>query len=152
MTEVDELLKQFEFPFTLHDYQKAGVFESGMRDCVLLRHKIGYGKSAIGLGAALFYSVYDDVEQILIVVPPVLINQWVEFVSQVKGIPSVLVFRGNPRERQAMNLLTPAVVIVSTNIFRSKESHKRFIEMGEHSKLAIIYDELSLKEMFYTTS
>ena len=156
--------KEFKFPFEFHKFQEKSVSDAVRKDCVLLRHSVGLGKSAIGLSVALWCSIEEDVEQIWIVAPPILADQWYEFVKEVQGIDSVVIYRGTPEERLAMPL-NESVIIMSTNIFRGRnpkprkkgEENKKVIKpdkdwpklkkIGENLKLAIIFDELSLKSL-----
>ena len=91
----------------------------------------------------LYYSIVEDVEQILISMPPSLIDQWEEFLGQIEGLTDVLVYRGSPEERKEMDLTSHPVVLVSDRIL--VRDFKRFTEMGMRHKLFIIGDELSLK-------
>lgn len=101
------------------------------------------GKSIMSIYLGLYYSIVEDVEQILISMPPSLIDQWEEFLGQIEGLTDVLVYRGSPEERKEMDLTSHPVVLVSDRIL--VRDFKRFTEMGMKHKLFIIGDELSLK-------
>jgi len=141
-----ELQKYFTFPFDPHDFQETALAEIMMRDCSLLKFKVGLGKSFCSILAALFYSFEEGIEQILILCPSILLDQWHEFLQTISGIPEVGLFRGTPGERLLMDL-EESVVLVSYNIFRGKKDHNRFVKMAQKRKLCIIADELSLKSL-----
>lgn len=101
------------------------------------------GKTLISTILALYTSVKMDTEQILVTMPPALIDQWEEFILSVKGIGDALIFRGSPEERKKMDLSKFPVVLVSDRIFI--RDFKRFERMGKQHKLFVIGDELSLK-------
>ena len=147
---LEELNKEFTFPFPPHDFQVKAAEELTQRNCSLLKLKVGLGKSFCSVLAALHLSLSEDVEQIIIICPPILIFQWAEFLQSIGGIPDVLVYQGSPAERAEMNL-DAAVVIVSYNIFRGSKKHtadhKRFQKLAKLRKLCIIADELSLKNL-----
>lgn len=138
-----QLDQEFQFPFKLHNYQLEAVKEALPHAGWLFREKVGEGKTAISLYLGLYRSVFDGVEQILILTPPTLIDQWVDFLGQVEGVPEVLVYRGSPAQRKLMQLDQFAVIIMSYNIFRL--DFPRVEKLGKKSNLFVIGDELSLK-------
>ena len=133
----------FTFPFQLHKYQLETIEEAVKKGSVLNRARVGEGKSVMSIYLGLYYSIVEDVEQILISMPPSLIDQWEEFLGQIEGLTDVLVYRGSPEERKEMDLTSHPVVLVSDRIL--VRDFKRFTEMGMRHKLFIIGDELSLK-------
>lgn len=141
-----ELQEYFTFPFDPHDFQGTALAEIVMRDCSLLKFKVGLGKTFTGLLAALYYSLEMGVEQILILCPPILLDQWYEFLQTVTGIPEVGLYRGSPSERTLMDLES-SIILASYNIFRGKKDHNKFVKMAKKRKLCIIADELSLKSL-----
>ena len=138
----------FGFPFKLHDYQLEGIADAVAWSLAsghgnLLRHKVGEGKTAIALATGLCLSVKSKVEQILALMPPVLIDQFAEFVESIKGVGPPLVYRGTPKERAVMSFEQTPVVIMSYNIFRS--DFERIRKWARGTNLFVIGDELSLK-------
>ncbi len=138
--------KHFTLPFEPHDYQVEAMNDIVTRDCSLLQFKVGLGKTAGSLMAALKFSLEDGIEQILILCPPILLDQWYEFLLTVEGIPDVMVYRGTPKVREEMKL-DASIILVSYNIFRGKKDWPRFVKLGKKSKLCVIADELSLKSL-----
>lgn len=136
---------KFTFPFKLHDYQNESVSEAIKENPVLLKHGVGLGKTAIATMTALMHE--DDIDQIVVVAPPVLLDQWYDFLLSIPEIPSIILYRGSPTERKAMDIEGAAVVIVSTNILRGKRDYARFLKMSKQLKWALIWDELSLKSL-----
>ena len=140
-------MKGYTLPFKLHNYQNESIGKAASINPVLLTHGVGLGKTVIATMIALFHAENNDVEQIVIIAPPVLLDQWHEFLTSIPEIPSVILYRGTPKERKAMKIEGAAVIIVSTNIFRGKADYGRFSRMSRISKWAIIWDELSLKSL-----
>lgn len=142
--------EHFTFPFKLHDFQEEAVEAIIRRKCTLLKFPVGLGKTACATNAALRLSLDEGVEQILIICPPVLIDQWGEWLLSIGGIPDVLLYRGTPTERAAMSL-DAAAIVVSYNIFRGTKKltvdHQRFQKLAKTRKLCVIADELSLKAL-----
>lgn len=144
---MEALNKEFKFPFPPHKFQVEALHEIVDRDCSLLKFKVGLGKTFCSTLAALMYSIKDDVEQILILCTPILLDQWYEFLMTIEGIPDVLLYRGTPTERKLMDINEASVVLVSYNIWRGDRDHQRFVKMAKQNKMCLIADELSLKDL-----
>ena len=143
--------EHYKFPFTLHNYQYESVVAAvnvGLN--TLNRAKVGEGKSVMSMYLALYASIEMDINQILITMPPSLLDQWEEFVLSIGGLDTtnVLIFRGTPAERKAMKIADYGVVLVSDRIF--VRDFDRFVSLGKTNKLFIIGDELSLKSSSQT--
>lgn len=133
----------YKFPFTPHNYQYQAILEALNKENALFGARVGLGKTFMSVYLALFCSIKYGVEQILIVMPPALIDQWEEFLLEIKGLEDILVYRGTPAERKEMNLKEHSVTLMSSVIFM--KDIKRIEEMGKAHKLFVIGDELSLK-------
>ena len=151
LTNPDVLVveEEYTFPFKLHQYQlntigDAAKFEKG----VLFPSKVGEGKSVMSLYLGLYHSIRSGVRQILILMPPSIIDQWSDFIDEIKGIDEHLVYRGSPAQRKAMDLTAYPIVLMSYNIFRT--DFNKVQRMGQKNKLFVIGDELSLKSMGQT--
>jgi hypothetical protein len=140
-----EFKKHFQLPFEPHDFQWEGVEEITARDASLLKYSVGLGKTACALVAALQYSLTDGVEKIIVLCPPILLDQWYEFILEVKGIPDVCLYRGTPAKRKAMTL-DESIILASYNIFRGADN-KKFENLGKEYLCCVIADELSLKDV-----
>lgn len=147
---VDPLLtikQHYTLPFEPHDYQEKALDEMLILECSLLRFKVGLGKTLAATLAALYWSIEEGVEQIVVLCPPILLDQWHAFLKQVKGIPDICLYRGTPKQKAEMDIENSSVILVSYNIFRDKRYYPRFKKMATKSKLCIIGDELSLKDL-----
>jgi len=149
-----EFEKDYTFPFKLHQYQRDLVKSiiSTLTDSSgkgvegqLLRMPTGTGKTAVATAAALELSYKDDVTSILVLCPPILIVQWVEWLESVIGKDLVCQYTGNPAKRKSLNLEDSPCVVMSFNIFRN--DWKRIEKWGKREKLCVVADELSLKSL-----
>lgn len=148
MSKVYDVLKEhFEFPFDPHDFQEEALEEMSHMDASLLKFKVGWGKTATATYTALYYSIAADVNQIVVICPPILLDQWRIYLQKIKGIPEVVVYRGSPGERKKLDIERSSIVLVSYNIFRGKLDFARFQKMAKGNKQCIIADELSLKNL-----
>lgn len=143
-----EIDKHFKFPFRLHEYQVDAVtralsVERERQIGILLPWRTGVGKTAASLAYALMQSLIGGVEQILALMPPILIDQFADFVKQIEGVGEPLIYRGTPVQRGKMMLGEYPVVIMSYNIFRSDFQIIR--RWAGTTKLCVLGDELSLK-------
>lgn len=145
MNDVKVIEKEFVLPYKPHDYQWDTVARASERQCVLMIDKVGLGKSIMSLMLGLYHACVNGVEQIMILVPPALIDQTAELYESVKGIDEVLIYRGTPAQRKKLALESAPVFIMSYNIFRS--DFNRIQRLGEKRKLFILADELSLKTL-----
>ena len=143
MTNIKVVEDEFVLPYKPHDYQYDTVERAAEHQCVLLTDKIGLGKSVMSLYLGLYHAVADDVEQIMILVPPALLDQTAELYNSVKGIDSILIYRGTPTERKKLDIENSPVFLMSYNIFRS--DFNRIQRIADRRKLFILADELSLK-------
>ena len=137
--------KDFVLPYKPHTYQYDTVTRASELQCVLLNDKVGLGKSVMSLMLGLFHAVQNDVQQIMILVPPALLDQTADLYRSVKGIDEILIYRGTPAERKKLDIENAAVFLMSYNIFRS--DFNRIQRIGSKRKLFILADELSLKSM-----
>ena len=140
------VLKEYTLPHVPHKYQEDMVEDAVNKYCCVLTAGVGYGKSLVSLTIALHHSIISDVEQILVIVPPVLIPQTEELFKSVPEIPDVCVYQGTPKERAAMDL-NDSVIIMSNAIFRRKKDFARVQKMARERKLCILVDEISIKSL-----
>lgn len=94
--------------------------------------EVGCGKTVISTTVALMRGN----TQVLILVPPVLINPWCNWLKKVSS--SVLKYRGTPSERKQMNLKDHKFIVMSYAIFRTDFNR---IEHELHGDLELIVDE-----------
>ena len=135
----------FDLPYKPHAYQYDTIERASGKTCSLLIDSCGYGKSIMSLYLGLYHTIANGVEQILVLIPPSSLDQTAEFISSVKGIDAVTVYRGTPAQRKKINIESSPVFLMSYNIFRS--DFNRVQRIGNKRKLFILADELSLKSM-----
>jgi len=140
----DRVSQVFQLPYVPYKYQDEIIDQAVVHKQSLLRLPVGTGKSIIALVLALFSSIEEDVEQILILCPPVLIPQWFRIIQQTSGVPSVVMYRGSPKQRKRM-MLNESVVIMSFQIF--KIDFDKIYNITKNRKVFVIADEVSLKSI-----
>lgn len=151
MSVYERVKAEFDFPFSPHVYQAEALEELEPMPASLLRFRVGYGKTVVSTIFALNTAISGGVEQILVLCPPILLDQWAEWLSEVGGIPSVDIYRGTPKQRKKMDIESASIILMSYNIFRGDRDFTRIEKMLKSSKFCIIADELSLKSLTSST-
>lgn len=101
-------------------------------DSSLNLYEVGGGKTVVSTVVALMRGNTHK----LVTVPPVLITPWVNWLTKVSD--NILKYKGDPRERKAMDLKAAQWLVMSHAIFRS--DFKR-IDAELHGDLEVIVDE-----------
>lgn len=86
---------------------------------------------------ALYHRI-DNPGHIMVVMPPILLTQWARFFRSIPEINRVLVYRGTPAERRAMNL-DADVILLSMDIF--KNDFERLYDFYLERNVTLIVDE-----------
>lgn len=96
---------------------------------------VGTGKTVVSTVASL---LRDGVQVTLVVVPPILIPQWVAWLEKVGGGP-VCRFQGPPKHRDNLPAESARWVVMSHAIYR--DSFPRWSRLGLSKTLELIVDE-----------
>ena len=94
----------------IEDINKLAVLGRALGDL-----PVGYGKTAIATCTALM--IHPPVT--LVLVPPILIEQWVKWLNGIPGIGSVVAYRGSPKERKRLRLRGARWVVSSYGMFKN---------------------------------
>jgi hypothetical protein len=76
---------------------------------------VGYGKTAILTCVALMLGARTNV----ILMPPVLVPQWVKWLNKLKGMGQVLAYSGGPAKRQALDIGAARWLVMSYGVFNN---------------------------------
>lgn len=98
---------------------------------------MGTGKSFCSTATALFHKIMWG-NQIVIIMPPVLLRQWGRWLAEIKPALTVTEYQGTPAKRAAMDLEVD-VVLVGVQIF--KKENKRFVDHFFGKPYTVILDE-----------
>ena len=142
------LYENFNFPFQPRDYQRETVEQLSKIDKAGAFLAVGLGKTAVAMWTALADSIYGSTSQILLIVPPALINQWEEYVKEItfrngNDQLQIGVYYGSPAKRNKMALQVKDVIITSHQIFRL--DFQKFTKLfGANQDMFVIFDELHM--------
>lgn len=134
---VGKVNQYYTLPFQPYDYQAAVINALGDKDAAGLWLEVGAGKTAVSAIMALYHRI-DNPGHIMVVMPPILLTQWARFFRSIPEINRVLVYRGTPAERRAMNL-DADVILLSMDIF--KNDFERLYDFYLERNVTLIVDE-----------
>lgn len=126
-----------QLPFPPYPYQVKVINELAP----LQRHgeyaEVGTGKTLMSTVIAIFHLLMGMADQFLVIVPPVLIRQWVIWLNSIEpGI--AIAYRGTPAARNKLKL-DAKFIVLSTQIF--KKDIERFKKHHQALNLGGIVDE-----------
>lgn len=123
-------------PFKLYPFQIDTVNDLAPLQWAGYYLDMGLGKSVTSVASALF-KLKNGAEQVLILMPPILIPGWCRVLSTVKRA-KYLAYRGTPAARRTLKLQS-TFILMSYQIF--KRDFQRLMDELGHKKLVIIADE-----------
>ena len=143
MTPYKTVRERYAFPFELHSTQIAGVDELCKYPRVGYFFETGTGKSSCSTHQALFYKIQHNIQQWIIVMPPILLEQWDGWLRSVRDLKtgkalSVTIYQGSPTQRAALPLTT-SFILMSPGML--KNDFKQLHAIFEGKDLGVIVDE-----------
>lgn len=113
MRTLEAALAAHPFPFELEPMQKQDIVKAaGWRRC-LLDLPVGYGKTGISTAISLML----EPDTTIILVPPILIVQWVAWLGSIVGPENVLAYTGSPVQRLKLPIKGMLFIVMSYGIF-----------------------------------
>lgn len=97
-------------PLQIEDINKLAVLGRALGDL-----PIGYGKTAIGTCVSLML----EPASTLVLVPPILVDQWVIWLRAIPGAGQVVAYAGTPKERKALPVRSASWVVSSYGMFKN---------------------------------
>ena len=141
-TDVEELLRLHPLPplptgkpFILKDWQVEDIETLVQWDRVGVFLPVGAGKTVIATLVAL---AYGDKRRI-VVLPPVLIRQWVRWINSIPGTGWAVAYKGTRKQRAAIQLEDYSWWVMSYGIFKN-DFHK-LLKLTEDVSVTVIVDE-----------
>lgn len=134
---VDRVLEKYTLPFELKPYQVNAINDLAWVPRQGYYAEVGLGKTVMSTVAALYGIDAFGVQCWFVIVPPILIRQWVRWLESLPGVTAVA-YRGTPKQREAIPL-TATFIVMSLQIFK-KEHQKLRAQLGD-LKIGGIVDE-----------
>lgn len=139
MRTLEEILAAHPPPFlggaTLTEMQKEDIQTLADWTRALADLPVGSGKTAVATYAALMI----DPDTTLIILPPVLVVQWVKWLRSIPGIGAVVAYEGSPAERRALIVKGARWVVMSFQIF--KNDFERLVADTNDDNSMLVVDE-----------
>jgi SNF2 family DNA or RNA helicase len=142
MTPYDVVKEAFEFPFELYPFQVKETNILAVNDRAGFWWEPGAGKTAGSTHWALYMSLTQDVNHWVVVMPPILLNQWARWLAKIKskatGPLTTTVYAGTPKKRATLNLDVD-FVLMSYVVFKNDSA--KLTEFFSRRKVGVICDE-----------
>jgi hypothetical protein len=113
MRTLEAALAAHPFPFELEQMQKIDIVKAAGWGRCLLDLPVGYGKTAISTAVSLML----EPETTLVLVPPILIVQWVAWLGSITGADSVVGYTGSPAQRAKLVVRGTRYLVMSYQVF-----------------------------------
>lgn len=142
-TPYQEVAQHYTLPFPLYPFQVESVNKHGWEQRIGLYFDQGTGKTITAATILLFKFMVGQADKAVIIVPPILIDQWVKQLNDL-GVEAIA-YRGTPRTRQSHKLGSVQATVVSIDIF--KNDFTRFRESYDNSTFVVCDEAHSLKNI-----
>lgn len=96
---------------------------------------VGAGKTLIITYAGLGWNL----DHYVVILPPILIRQWVRWLNAIPGSGGAVAYKGLPKVRNAIDLLSYRWWIMSYGVFRN--DHTKLQKLLLHRRYALMIDE-----------
>lgn len=140
LTPVEEVLQHYKLPFTLRkdqvedintlcdpDWARSGVYLP-----------VGAGKTVTTTLVAFHAGLKDLIDQIIVLCPPILLRQWVNWLESFDGV-EVLLYRGTPAQRKEMDFGKADCIVTTPGLF--KADFARLLAEFKGRRAFLIVDE-----------
>lgn len=144
MTPVEQVLGEFNFPFELRPYQLETVNDLARYKRAGFYHEAGAGKTATSTAWMLYHQRSSNIHQWLLIMPPILLDQWQRWLRSVKrsfsGEPMrCVIYRGSPKMRAKIDFDQFDFILMSYGVFRN--DYDRITEHFAYKPCGILCDE-----------
>lgn len=141
LTPYQMVTAHYELPFELFPFQVEAVNELAPLPKSGFWFDPGLGKTSTATVAALYKMLMDEADQVIVIVPPMVINTWDRWLKQLPV--SRTIYRGTPAERKTLQLKSDFIV-VGIQIF--KKDYARFAkELGDKRVIGLVDEAHGLK-------
>lgn len=120
LNPIEALEKHYKLPFDLYPYQMENLeFYTNNRKTGMFWEP-GTGKTAQAVASALIWLGEREYDKVVVIMPPILIDQWRVFLESVEGVEpeDILMYRGTVKQREKLKLGKNKFTLVSSAIFR----------------------------------
>lgn len=137
-------VEKYPPPFTPHGWQMDCIRDLFPAPNVGMYAEVGCGKTFMATYLTLAWDLREPVDHIIVTMPPILLAGWKRWLESIKGIGSVLLYRGTPKERQQMDLRAHKWILMSMQIFKG-DNDRLSQELGSKKLVGIIDEATCIK-------
>lgn len=128
MTPVELVRQRFDMPHAPRVYQAPEINILAETPRAGFYWEPGVGKTLGSTYWALYWTAVGNIEVWLVIMPPILIDQWEEWLVSCKhagsGAPlKAVMYKGTPKQRAAIDLSRAEFILVSYEIFKRDFDH-----------------------------
>lgn len=138
-TPTELVLKNYKLPFVLRQDQIETIDYLAQFSKTGCFYPIGSGKTVVGTALALYHTLLGNSDCVLVLMPPILLEQWFTWLDNFEGITKIL-YSGSVKQRSQM-VFDCDFTLMSYDIF--KRDHAKILEAFKDKKLFVIADEAS---------
>lgn len=139
MTPFETVLSYYTFPERIKPHPKQIEV---INDLAPLHNSgewldMGTGKTFCSTATGLYHKIVWG-NQIIAIMPPILLRQWGRWLAEIKPALTVTEYRGTPKQREALDLDVD-FILVGVQIF--KKDYQRFLDHFSGKAYTVILDE-----------
>jgi SNF2 family DNA or RNA helicase len=141
MLTLEQVIETYPFPhpmggvMVLEQLQKEDIVRAAVWRRALADLPVGYGKTVIATAVALM--LQNDINVIL--VPPILVAQWVAWLESIPGAGRVVDYTGSPKVRAQLDLDGAQWLVTSYQLFNN--DIQRLSKEMAHANVFTVVDE-----------
>ena len=137
MSAYTTVLRHYRFPFEFREDQIEDVCMLAPAARSGIFNDPGLGKTAVATAICFYKGIYGDIDQVLCLLPPILIDQWEEWLKNWPDI-SVQRYLGPPARRKKIDL-EGDFILSTVGLF--KNDFDRIMSHFNLRKTALLIDE-----------
>lgn len=111
---LQQVLEKNPPPFNLFDWQKEDIEAAIQHDRFALMLPVGSGKT---VAATIIALSWND-PHVVVILPPILIKQWVSWLNSIPNSGGALAYRGTPKKRHDLPVENYKWLVMSADIFK----------------------------------
>lgn len=144
---VDSVNEHFKLPFQPWPFQADAINNLAPLKRSGWYAEPGCGKTLMCTIASLYQRLQTPGMVTLVIMPPILLDQWYKWMRGIGGVGKVVLYRGTPAERRAMPVKTADVILMSIQVFK-RDWVQLYKDLGKRPKCGIIDEATSIKNAF----
>lgn len=137
MTPYELVASRYGLPFPPYNYQELSI--NALAPLQKSGHylAVGVGKTLTSTAGGLYKLATDQVDRVIVLMPPILLVSWYRWLTCIKGV-TAMVYAGDPKKRKAMTF-DKDFILMSYDIF--KRDYDRITAEFDMERTCLICDE-----------